>query len=351
MPTERKFPPSKLSTLEKGQEIKLPVEFIQELSSALSLQEVLDSVSQWIHKLFDAERASITLQNGNDFLKLYSISGNKAIPLDYDVPIADTFVGRVFSQRTLTVCDDLEQSHELDCQLLSQYGLKTCMDAPLISGDICLGTLNVAHNQTNYYTELHALKLQCLANWIALNIRLHLQVKELKYLASTDHLTGAPNRRAFTTTIIQSIREFHEQGKLFFIGLMDIDHFKALNDRYGHNAGDYVLRKVVKVTEDLVSNLGHISRIGGEEFAIILNQSCEQEAVKLFKAIKDALANTVINYDGEEIYFTVSIGVTHIAQGDDTPESLLKRSDKALYSAKSMGRNRVNTFTTARLLN
>ncbi|PNH80981.1 sensor domain-containing diguanylate cyclase [Vibrio diazotrophicus] len=351
MPTERKFPPSKLSNLEKGQEIKLPVEFIQELSSALSLQEVLDSVSQWIHKLFDAERASITLQSGNDFLKLYSISGNKAIPLDYDVPIANTFVGRVFSKRTLTVCNDLEQSHELDCQLLSQYGLKTCMDAPLISGDICLGTLNVAHNQTNYYTELHALKLQCLANWIALNIRLHLQVKELKYLASTDHLTGAPNRRAFTATIIQSIREFHEQGKLFFIGLMDIDHFKALNDRYGHNAGDHVLRQVVKITEDIVNHLGHISRIGGEEFAIILYQTSEQEAVKLFRAIKDALANTVIKYDDDEIFFTVSIGVTHIARGNDTPESLLKRSDKALYEAKSMGRNRVNTFTTAHLSN
>lgn len=351
MPTERKFPPSKLSSLEKGQEIKLPVEFIQELSSALSLQEVLDSVSQWIHKLFDAERASITLQSGNDFLKLYSISGNKAIPLDYDVPIANTFVGRVFSKRTLTVCDDLEQSHELDCQLLSQYGLKTCMDAPLISGDICLGTLNVAHNQTNYYTELHALKLQCLANWIALNIRLHLQVKELKYLASTDHLTGAPNRRAFTATIMQSIREFHEQGKLFFIGLMDIDHFKALNDRYGHNAGDHVLRQVVKITEDIVNHLGHISRIGGEEFAIILYQTSEQEAVKLFRAIKDALANTVIKYDDDEIFFTVSIDVTHIARGDDTPESLLKRSDKALYKAKSMGRNRVNTFTTAHLSN
>ncbi|CAM3084158.1 sensor domain-containing diguanylate cyclase [Vibrio diazotrophicus] len=351
MPTERKFPPSKLSNLEKGQEIKLPVEFIQELSSALSLQEVLDSVSQWIHKLFDAERASITLQSGNDFLKLYSISGNKAIPLDYDVPIANTFVGRVFSKRTLTVCDDLEQSHELDCQLLSQYGLKTCMDAPLISGDICLGTLNVAHNQTNYYTELHALKLQCLANWIALNIRLHLQVKELKHLASTDHLTGAPNRRAFTAKIVQSIREFHDQDKLFFIGLMDIDHFKALNDRYGHNAGDHVLRQVVKITEDIVNHLGHISRIGGEEFAIILYQTSEQEAVKLFRAIKDALANTVIKYDDDEIFFTVSIGVTHIARGDDTPESLLRRSDKALYEAKSMGRNRVNTFTTAHLSN
>ncbi|NIY92508.1 sensor domain-containing diguanylate cyclase [Vibrio diazotrophicus] len=350
MPTERKFPPSKLSNLEKGREINLPVEFIQGLSSALSLQEVLDSISQWIHKLFDAERASITLQNGNDLLKLYSISGNKAIPLDYDVPISNTFVGRVFSQRTLTVCDDLEQSHELDCQLLSQFGLKTCMDAPLISGDICLGTLNVAHNQTNYYTELHALKLQCLANWIALNIRLHLQVKELKHLALTDHLTGAPNRRAFTTTIMQSIHEFHEQGKLFCIGLMDIDHFKALNDRYGHNAGDYVLQHVVKITAEIVNYIGHISRIGGEEFAIILYQSSEQEAVDLFKTIKDALANSVIKYDDDEICFTVSIGVTHVNESDNAPESLLRRSDQALYKAKSMGRNRVNTFTTARLL-
>ena len=132
---------------------------------------------------------------------------------------------------------------------------------------------------------------------------------------------------------------------------MDIDHFKALNDRYGHNAGDHVLRQVVKITEDIVNHLGHISRIGGEEFAIILYQTSEQEAVKLFRAIKDALANTVIKYDDDEIFFTVSIGVTHIARGDDTPESLLKRSDKALYKAKSMGRNRVNTFTTAHLSN
>lgn len=105
---ERRFNPLDLSDNAQGHQICLPVEFVQALAVANSLQEVLDTVSQWLYQLFDAERASITLRDDADFLKIYSIRGNKAIPLDFRVPIANTLVGRAFTEKTVLICDELE---------------------------------------------------------------------------------------------------------------------------------------------------------------------------------------------------------------------------------------------------
>jgi len=216
------------------------------------------------------------------------------------------------------------------------------MDAPLISGDTCFGTLNVAHDQTHYYTEQSALKLQCFANWIALNIQLRLQVTELNKLALVDHLTGIANRRAFTQHIQRLIRQFHTEGKIFYLGLLDVDHFKVINDNYGHNTGDYILQKIVTIAASMLDEDGNIYRIGGEEFAIIVTNKNEQEVVKLFHAIKDVIANASLKYEASQIPTTVSIGITHIDHYDYDPTALLQRSDQALYLAKSAGRNRVD---------
>lgn len=342
MPEERSFDPLELSRKESESQLALPLEFLQDLSTAPSLQSVLDTVSKWIYKLFDAERASITLQDGSEFLRLYSICGNKAILIEYSIPIDSTLVGRAYSQKQLIICDDLSLSDEQDCVMLAKSGLKTCMDTPLISGDTCFGTLNVAHNQTHYYTEQTALKLQCLANWIALNIQLRLQVTELNKLALVDPLTGIANRRAFTQHIQQHIRQFHAEGKLFYLGLLDIDHFKVINDNYGHNTGDYILQKIVAIADSLLDKDGNIYRIGGEEFAIIVTNKHEQAVIKLFHAIKDVIANASLKYEASQIPTTVSIGVTHIAHYDYDSTALLQRSDQALYMAKSAGRNRVD---------
>ncbi len=342
MHEERSFNPLELSSQGNGVQVALPVEFLQDLSAAPSLQNVLDIVSQWIYKLFDADRASITLQDGSEFLKLYSISGNKAIPLEYSIPISETFVGRAYSQRKLIICDDTTLSDEHDCVMLASSGLRTCMDSPLLSGDTCFGTLNVAHKEAHYYTEHQAVQLQCLANWIALNIQLRLQVTELNKLALIDHLTGIANRRAFTQNIQRYIRQFHAEDKIFYLGLLDVDHFKKLNDTYGHNTGDYVLRQIVTIADSLLGEAGDIFRIGGEEFAIIINVKNEQAVIKLFQSIKEVIANTSITYEQSQISTSVSIGITHIGNYDYEPEALLRRSDIALYQAKSAGRNRID---------
>ena len=195
--TERSFTPSQLSGFDGAHSIQLPVDFIHDLSKADSLQAVLDTIAYWISHVFDADRVSITLQDTEEYLKLYSISGNHAIPMDFKIPIGQTFVGRVFACAKLIICDDLAQSDELDCKMLSEHGMGTCMDAPMIHNGVCIGTLNVADQRKHHCTLQQAILLQSLATWLALNIKLHLQVQEMAVLTSTDELTATFNRRVF----------------------------------------------------------------------------------------------------------------------------------------------------------
>lgn len=343
---ERIYTPHQLSQLNESDCIQLPIKFIHDLAQANSLQSLLDKIAFWISRVFQAERTSITLYDHHNFLRLYSISGNQAIPLNFQMPIQNTFVGRAFSTTTLRICDDVAQFEELDCQMLAQHGMDSCMDAPLIHNEKCLGTLNVADRATFHYTEQQAILLQCLANWIALNIKLHLQIQDMQKLTATDELTGTFNRRSFIQESNQSMLLFFNAQTPFSIGVLDIDHFKTLNDFYGHQAGDYVLKCMTENIQAYLGEQDFLARIGGEEFAIIL-PARSKEAVKLFKQIRTAIEAMKLPYQEEIICFTVSIGVAEVQPTDANAEAVFKRADKALYQAKQAGRNRVHLDHTS----
>ena len=340
--SERSFDPNQLSGFDGAHSIQLPVDFIHDLSKASSLQVVLDTIAYWISYVFDADRASITLQDTEDYLKLYSISGNHAIPMDFKIPIGQTFVGRVFAESQLIICDDLSLSDELDCQMLSEHGMGSCMDAPMIHNDICIGTLNVADVRKHHYTLQQAILLQTLAKWLALNIKLHLQVQEMAILASTDELTGTFNRRVFVQESHQTMLHFSKSRVPFSIGILDIDHFKQLNDCYGHTAGDYVLKKMVKKIRSILRDEDFLARIGGEEFAIILHACLGDEPMRIFRRICSTIEAMEVSYEQEILCFTVSIGVAEVGKQDTDAEDVFKRADKALYCAKEAGRNRIH---------
>ncbi|QJT34648.1 hypothetical protein E4188_18130 [Aeromonas media] len=124
MYNERTFDPNFLSEIGPDKNINIPVSFIQDLTQAASLQDVLNVMANWIFYLFSAERASITIKENDTSLKLYSVMGSNAIPMESLVPIKGTMVGRVFSTSMLTICDDLSQSSDLDCNILSRYGIR-----------------------------------------------------------------------------------------------------------------------------------------------------------------------------------------------------------------------------------
>lgn len=163
---------------------------------------------------------------------------------------------------------------------------------------------------------------------------------ELTWLANTDPMTGLLNRRRFFAQADEAIKGSAFDGSLWVL-MMDIDHFKSINDTFGHAAGDIAIRNFAKVTTTVAGERGFVGRMGGEEFAIILSNSSSDDAFRIAERIRRDTTRTETVCDAEKFRFTTSIGVASWHKGETSIEPALDRADKALYTAKSYGRNRV----------
>ncbi len=165
--------------------------------------------------------------------------------------------------------------------------------------------------------------------------------RELWQLATSDPLTGIPNRRAF----FESIE--HERARLTrypgeaAILMIDIDYFKQINDTHGHAAGDAVLCHIVRQVRKLLRESDMLARLGGEEFAILVPQANREGALGLAERVRKVLEDTPLIYNDVPIHVTASVGVTIMSHSDPNTDKTLSRADQALYEAKNNGRNRV----------
>ena len=163
---------------------------------------------------------------------------------------------------------------------------------------------------------------------------------EMKLLATVDSLTGAYNRRKGNELLIVEANRQTRNGRPFAVLMLDIDHFKAINDGFGHTAGDSVLCAFVRICKNTLRSIDVVVRWGGEEFLLVLPGTDEAEAMSTAERVRTAAsAMEIISPDGPPIRFTISIGVA--VSAGDSPSDLLSRSDSALYAAKTGGRNRV----------
>lgn len=165
--------------------------------------------------------------------------------------------------------------------------------------------------------------------------------EQLRHLASHDELSGMPNRRYFMTQAdieIQRCRRHHHD---LCVILADLDHFKRVNDLYGHAAGDTVIQSFASLCESTLRSHDLGARVGGEEFAILLPETDLEGGQVLAERLRRALASTTIPANGEALAVTVSIGVTTAAPEDAGIGAMLARADRALYRAKAGGRNRI----------
>ena len=165
---------------------------------------------------------------------------------------------------------------------------------------------------------------------------------ELVRQAHTDHLTGFNNRGHFMHQAELELRRVVRYGGTLSIFMMDVDHFKKINDTHGHKVGDLVLQKLAEICRDTLRMVDIIGRVGGEEFAILLPETTEQEAIRVAERLRQAIANAKIPLGhGLPLSITVSIGITSLMSKDDNIDVLLSFADKALYEAKNAGRNRI----------
>jgi diguanylate cyclase (GGDEF)-like protein len=164
--------------------------------------------------------------------------------------------------------------------------------------------------------------------------------EELKKLSITDNLTQTYNRTKYDEVIKREIARTKRNSRPLSVAMFDIDHFKEVNDAYGHDVGDYVLKTLSQIAKKNIRDIDYLIRWGGEEFIVIVLDTDLRGAEVMAEKIRHAIEN--FNFD-KVSRVTVSFGVTQFKQ-DDTEDSLMKRTDDALYQAKGKGRNRVEVI-------
>lgn len=173
------------------------------------------------------------------------------------------------------------------------------------------------------------------------NIETLKQLKRLRHLAERDHLTNLPNRRSFfekTKLMMTDLQKSKAKGAL---AILDIDHFKKINDTYGHDAGDRTLKNIAALIAGMCEKNKHLpARIGGEEFAIFLKDLDSNQARAFCEDLREAVEGAGVQLTGTEISVTISLGVVEIEKGEPF-DNQLNAADQLLYMAKSNGRNRV----------
>jgi two-component system cell cycle response regulator len=171
-------------------------------------------------------------------------------------------------------------------------------------------------------------------------------------LALTDELTGLYNRRYLFAHLNEVLERMPDLGGETAVMLFDIDHFKQVNDRYGHPAGDDVLRELAGRAIRQVRSVDLVGRLGGEEFVVVMPETSLSGAVVVAERLRLAVADEpfILQENGEKLSVTVSIGIAVTGATEDTQDSLLKRADEALYAAKNGGRNRTVAFANEEAL-
>ena len=176
----------------------------------------------------------------------------------------------------------------------------------------------------------------------------HLQAKLLE-MATTDVLTGLPNRRHFLAQLEQELARLGRvKGHCASILMLDADHFKQVNDTFGHAAGDNVLRHLAVLMQDEIRKIDTVGRIGGEEFAVILPGADIAAAEVFAERLRKKVAETPMAQEDRVIPQTVSIGVAGIKASDGSAADALDRADRALFRAQECGRNRVEVEEQSR---
>ncbi|WP_130910430.1 GGDEF domain-containing protein [Pseudomonas sp. Sample_9] len=207
-----------------------------------------------------------------------------------------------------------------------------------------LGTMDQHQKQRDAREQEVAARLKSLSERVAhmeqeaMGFREHLEEQRQKALI--DPLTGLPNRAAWSERLEHEIQQWQQHGNTLSLAMLDLDHFKRINDSYGHLAGDKVLKIIATVLRKRLRGTDFIARFGGEEFVLLLPATPPAVGAKLLETLRAAIEACPFHFKGERVTITISMGLASFRVGEHS-DLVLKRADQALYRAKNAGRNRV----------
>ncbi len=321
---------------------KIPIGFLNDLNECSSRDEVFSAYALWSGRIIAADRTTIAIcKDRRDALELVAIDGNMAVATGSYVPLQDTMIGRVFHGQTAEICYDHAATSDPTLLRLAAGGLQSCMVVPLSAGERRFGVLAQAFANPPPPTDMDLAMLQAIANCLGSHLLLQEQFVQLGELALTDPLTQLFNRRVYEDRVGLLWDRLCNTGKRFSVAIVDLDHFKTINDSYGHDFGDEVLKSVAHALTAASRTNDTIVRMGGEEFLLLLRNCTQEPATKIAERATSTVRDNPIHIGEADLSVTISIGVAGVSDADQDVEALCKRADNALYRAKNEGRDRV----------
>lgn len=308
------------------------------LTSSLDLHLVLDGVVfEAMQLVKDAHDAHIYLFQDGKLVFGASLLDNGEKNIQYSEPRPNGLTATVAHEKKTLVVEDMT-THPLFEDVESKWK-GSIIGIPLQMGTRVVGVMNLARSRAGEFNQSEIRLLTLLADQAAIaiiNARLHEVVSRQ---AMSDTLTQLPNRRALDERLDKAITNAIYTGHPFCAVMMDLDGFKLINDTYGHEVGDGVLRKVAKIMQKSLRSTDFLARYGGDEWTLILPDSSISQAQVVISKIQNSLQNNPIQLpDGTLTSVHLSGGVAVYPEHADSAAGLIRAADEALYRAKKTGR-------------
>lgn len=325
------------------------------LGRALTLEQVMETAFDAAAEIVDCDLAAITLYKPDT--RRHKVQGVRHRPGAQPLVAPDTLEGLEFRDNAGLVAMVVKNRHYLPAsgelrddaipiwtRRIKLRGAESLLVLPLSSADETIGTLALASRERYAFRTDVREMLGVIANQVATSLQNAMMYRKMETMATTDGLTGLTNHRTFqerfANLLERSARHNHKAAML----LCDVDHFKKVNDTYGHPVGDEVLRQVARVLRTAVRSIDLPARYGGEEFAVVLEATDLDGAVHLANRIREDVGRLEIASDKGPFGVTMSIGVAAFPEDAREQAALIERADLALYHAKESGRNRVVAY-------
>ncbi len=325
-------------------ELSILYDVARTVTSTLEPTEVLNRITELVPRRLKVPKFSVMLVNA-----LGDLEVKQALPTGSEgmtFAMGEGICGVAAATRKAQYVGDLEQGALFKVRGGTGKGRGSLLAVPMVHGGELLGVLNFERPEMASFSAEEIEFFTGVADQTALalqNARLHAQTVELSI---TDPLTGVANRRYLFQHLEAEINRANRFGTQLSMLMIDIDHFKKLNDTSGHSAGDAVLREVCQLMKGMVRRVDTLARYGGEEFVVVLPQVTHAEAIEVAEKLRRAVETAPIPYregqpDGK---VTVSIGVANLPIDATDLKPLVDCADSALYASKRGGRNRVTGY-------
>lgn len=307
-------------------EFRVLIELISEISSELNFTRSAQKACQIVAKTLGADAASLFIQTDDNALEWVA-----GYALSFDEPRIELEKTLLDNGRSLEKMAEISKQGAAGLEFTKKYHFKSLMIGPLFLDRRHVGTIAVYTKQVTYFNAKQEEHLRIFSTPIALMIKNVLLHEQVKKLAETDELTQLYNRRKFLESFNQLKKEAEKHHQPISLAMIDLDHFKPINDEFGHEVGDQYLKKTAQLIRQATREGDIVARLGGDEFAVLLPQTNEAQAHEFAVRLRHIFDQNPFTLRGSPKVIGMSVGIETTNHDFD---ALLHQADEKMYAVK-----------------